>query len=140
MSVNPLSVARAEQVNQSVEQVIQVESVFLQRHAARLDLGHVEHVVDERQQVLSAAVDDGQVLLLLGRQRSVVRHQVGKAQDGVQRRAQLVAHVRQEHTLGAVGGLGPLLGRSRLLKQPRVLDGDGGLGRQTPAAARRDPV
>jgi hypothetical protein len=36
--------------------------------------------------------------------------QVGKADDGVHRRADLVAHVGQEGALGLVGGLGVLLG------------------------------
>ncbi len=40
--------------------------------------------------------------------------QLGEANDGVQRRAQLVAHVGQEGALGLIGGVGGLLGGAQL--------------------------
>ena len=46
-----------------------------------------------------------QVFALLGGQRRV-EHQFGHADDGVHRRADLVAHVGQERALGPIGGLG----------------------------------
>jgi hypothetical protein len=40
--------------------------VLLQRCSSRLDLGYVQYVVDHGEQVLSAAVNDSQLLLLIG--------------------------------------------------------------------------
>ncbi len=42
-----------------------------------------------------------------------VEHEIGHADDAVHRRADLVAHVRQELALGLVGGLGGVLGRAQ---------------------------
>ena len=40
--------------------------MLLQLDSSRLDLGEIQHIVDHTQQVLAAAVDDGQLLLLIG--------------------------------------------------------------------------
>ena len=72
-----------------------------------LDLRQVEDVVDDRQQVRGGRLDLVQALGLL-RRRAGALQQVREAEDGVQRRADLVAHVGQEGALGLVGGLGPL--------------------------------
>ena len=69
-------------------------------------------------QVLAAAVDDVQVLALLGGQGIVALHQLGEPDDGVDRRPDLVGHVGQERALGAVGRVGGLL---RVLELPRPL-------------------
>ena len=61
--------AQAEHLLQALQQVVQVEGLLVQRGAPGLDLGHLQHVVDQPQQVLAAAVDDLQVLPLLRRQR-----------------------------------------------------------------------
>src|SRR5579883_411374 len=45
----------------------------------------------------------------------------GEADDGVERRAQLVAHRREEFGLGPIGGLGRLLGRAQLGLAPLPL-------------------
>ena len=59
-------------------------------------------------------LDQAQVLALLRGERGV-QGQVGHAEDAVHGRADLVAHVGQEHALGPVGGLGRLLGPAQLL-------------------------
>ncbi len=88
-------------------------------HAAGLDLGQVEDVVDEGQQVLAGPDNVVEVVGLLGRQRAKpLRGQHARhADDGVQRRAQLVAHLGQKLALGPAGGLGRLL----VLSQARHL-------------------
>ena len=53
-----------------------------------------------------------------------VEQQAAHADDGVHRRADLVAHGRQERALGLVGALGRGARFLRLLEQPRVLDRD----------------
>ena len=80
-------------------------------HPARLDLGEVQDVVDQAQQVRARAVDRaGELDLPRGEVGvRVLGEQPGQQQQRVQRRAQLVAHVR--HELGLVlAGLGELLG------------------------------
>ncbi len=85
---------------------------------ARLDLRQVENVVDHTQQVTSAAMDrvDVVVALFSARLRSKFSQHVGKAENAVERRADLVAHVGQECALGLIGGLGRILG---LFQAPR---------------------
>ncbi|MNS49993.1 hypothetical protein D3C72_826290 [compost metagenome] len=79
-----------------------------QLHLAGLDLGEVEDVVDQGQEVPPGALD----LLEIGdaaRQAVVLGlflEHLGVADDGVQGRAQLVAHVREKAALGLAGQLG----------------------------------
>ena len=77
-------------------------------HAAGFDLGDVQHGVDQVEQVLGADQDLVQVLgLLLGQHAfGFAADDAGEADDGVERRAQLVAHVGQEGALGLVGLFG----------------------------------
>ena len=78
------------------------------RHAPRLaglDLGEVEQVVDQLGQVLGRLADEADLRLLLRGQLAVAarQQQPRQRQDRVQRRAELVAHVRQEPRLQLVG-------------------------------------
>ena len=79
----------------------------LERHRqpARLDPRDVEHLVDQRQQVAAGPEDVLDALALVGVAAAHLED-LAEAEDGVQGRAQLVAHPRQELALGAVGGLG----------------------------------
>ena len=76
---------------------------------ARLDLGQVQDVVDQVQQVGARGVDVPRELDLLRQQvaRRVFGQLLAQDQDGVQRRAQLMRHVREE--------LGLVLRRERQL-------------------------
>ena len=94
-----------------VVQVGEPQLADVDDHRARLDLGQVEDVVDQRQQVVARRVDRLGELDLLGRQVAVgvLGELIGQDQQAVERRAQLVRHVGQE--LGLVlGGEGQLLG------------------------------
>ena len=73
----------------------------------RLDLGEVQHVVDQPAQVMRAREDVAEVLAMaLGDDAdAAVVHELGEADDPVQRRAQLVRHRREEVGLRAVGAL-----------------------------------
>src|SRR3989442_4821654 len=105
----------------------------------RLELGDIQEVVDEHQQVLSVLGNDVHVLALVAGQDTAValEQQLGEAEDRVQRCAQLVAHVCQELRLVLVGALelgvdGPqscrLLGRE--VEEVRLLDGGRGVLRE----------
>ena len=101
-------------------QAAQVHRLGAEVELARLDLGQVEHVVDQAQQVVAAAADVAQELLMLGRchRHSARVQQLGEADDRVQRRAQLMRHVGEELALQPAGledlavlGLQPVGGR-----------------------------
>ena len=94
--------ARGEGAHRLVQGVAQVEVHPLQVQLARLDLGEVQDVVDQRQQRVRGKLHRVEVLLLLGRQRRAQR-QLGHPDDPVQRRPEFVAHVREELALSAVG-------------------------------------
>ena len=81
----------------------------LQCHPAGLDLRQVEDVVDHLQQVVGGIADLAQPV---GRDRveRIAPHQVGQPDDGVQRGADLVAHVGHKRALGPVRGLGDVAG------------------------------
>ena len=91
-----------------VDQPCNVELFHKERHLARLDLREVEDVVDEGELVPGRAVDLLEVRYHGGGPnfRGFLFHHLAVADDGVERGAQLVAHVRQELRLRAVGNIG----------------------------------
>ena len=105
----------AEHHLQVVEQGGEIECGEIQGGAACLDLGHLEDVINQGEQVFAAPVDDPQVLVLPDVEVLVAQHELGETEDGIHGGADLVRHVRQEGALGAVGGLGRLLGLDDLL-------------------------
>ncbi len=86
-------------------QLGKVEGLLVELQLAGLDLRKVQQVVEDRQQRLPRSADHVQALLLGGRKR-VHGHDLGHAEDPVQRRADLVAHIGQELGLHDVGGVG----------------------------------
>ena len=105
-----------------VEQLAQRDPLGVDVHLAGLDLGQVEDVVDQLQQVGARRVDDARVLDLLGGEVAggVLGQQLGEDQQAVERGAQLVAHVGQELRL-VLGGQRELLG-AVLQLLPGLLD------------------
>ncbi len=70
-------------------------------HAPGLDLGEVEDVVDQAQQVAPVHLDVGERLLQVRRNVAIepVEQHLGEPENRVHRRAQLVAHVGEEFRL-----------------------------------------
>jgi hypothetical protein len=99
-------------------------------HLSRLDLGQVEHAVDQLQQVAARAHDLAQVgsVGLVAIFPDLLLEHLAVADDGVQGRAQLVAHVGQELALGLVGRLGLAARALRLGQESGVLHGRGQRG------------
>ena len=97
---------------------------------AGLDPREIENFVEQFQQHVGRILGGLQIIADLGRQ-FLVQGQLGHAQDGVHRRAQLVADVGQELALGHVGGFGgpgvPLQGfhQADALHGDRHMIGDG---------------
>src|SRR5207253_699630 len=87
--------ARGVDDHRVVEHGAQVELADVELELARLDLGEVEDVVDDRQQVFGTATDRAEEVALLGAEGRL-QEQVRHAEDAVHRRADLVAHVGQE--------------------------------------------
>ncbi|HZL72330.1 MAG TPA: hypothetical protein VFC86_07710 [Planctomycetota bacterium] len=79
-----------------------------------LDLREIEDVVDDRQQGDGGGLHHAEVVALLRRQFRVER-QLDHPDDAVHRRADLVAHVRQELALRQRGLFGRLLGVLEML-------------------------
>ena len=96
---------RPQRIQQPLQRRGDGDLFDLHRGLARLDLGQVENVVDQRQQIAARRVDGLRVLDLLRAQVAglVVRQQLGQDQRGVERRAQFVAHVGQELALVLAG-------------------------------------
>ena len=76
--------------------------MLVELHPARLDLGEIQDVIDQREQRFAAGADRAEPVALLGVHRGV-EEQAGEAEHAVHRGADLVAHDREELALGAVG-------------------------------------
>ena len=102
----------------------QRESFEMKLHPPGLDLGEVEDVVDQGEQVAARAEHAVERLEVLLQRLGILPQHLADADDGVERRAQLVAHVGEELRL--------VLARLRKLaalvldfvEQPHVLDRD----------------
>ena len=81
---------------------------------AALERRNVEDVVQQREQHLGVADHDGAVLGALLLRKLLALHQRREAHDGVERRADFVAHVGQERRLEHVRLLGLLPGDDQL--------------------------
>ena len=125
----------AEDLHDLVEHVDQVERRRLQLEL--LGLGKIEDMVDQRQKAARGGLDHRQVLPLLLRELGLEREGRG-VEDGVHRRADLVAHGGEERALGAVGGLGGLANLAQLLLLPLArgdVGDDGDAADEAPALA-----
>jgi hypothetical protein len=102
-----------EEVADCRQQVVEVERDVVDREAPRLQPGEVEHVVDQAQEPGRGAPHRRHDVALVGVERGGGQH-LAHADDGVQRRAELVAHGGQEvalrpaRLLGQAHGVGQL--------------------------------
>ena len=88
------------------DQGIEIELHVVQLDLPGFELGNVEDLVDQGQQLVAGAVDGLHVVALLDRQRRA-QQQLGHAQHAVHRGADLVADLGQELGLGVdLGGAG----------------------------------
>ena len=77
-------------------------------HAAGFNLGNVKNRIDEIKQMVGTRQHLVKVIRLLVRQHAfrLAPDDAGKADNGIERRAQLMTHIGEEGTLGLVGRLG----------------------------------
>ena len=89
-------------------------------------LGDIEDGVDDGQKVPAALMDIADVVDVARMAKlafGLALEDFGKADDGVERRPELVAHIGQELRLGAGGQLGIHLGLEQAVGQAFALDG-----------------
>src|SRR5262249_18806614 len=81
-----------------VDQRCELHGLWIEFEFSGLDLRQVEHLVDEAKKVSPSAVHALQRLLRLFRAeaRRIFYHHLGQSDDGVERRAQLMAHAGDE--------------------------------------------
>ena len=102
-----------QQGDHFIKRSAQQERNTLQDQLPGFQLGKVEHVIDDRQQIVGRTFDGGQVVAL----RSVeigFQRQAGKADHPIERGAQFVGHIGQEFRLNARRLLGALFRQVQL--------------------------
>jgi hypothetical protein len=125
--------------SRAVDQAVQVEILTCAHDTPGFDARDVEHVVDQFQQGVGRCANDlGEFLLFLVEPR--FRQQVGDANDAVQWRAQLMAHVGEKTRLGQAGFIGTLHGRMQLARQRGGVQGHDHHGEQDADAKRQMAV
>jgi hypothetical protein len=87
--------ARAEQLDHALQQLLDVDRRWVGLDPAGLQLGQVEHVVDQAEQVLAAVADGVDVGALVGVERGLDQ-QVGHPEHPAQRGPQLMAQRGEE--------------------------------------------
>ena len=85
-----------------MHEIRQMHRLFLDLHLSALDTAHIQHIVDEGEQMLAGSRDLFQVVQHLFLIINMGRRQRGEADNGVHRGADVVAHVEQKLPLGAV--------------------------------------
>ncbi|MNL34501.1 hypothetical protein D3C87_1564760 [compost metagenome] len=93
---------RLERPSNPAMQIIDLHVHDIEAHLSGFDLGHVENVVQQAQQVVARVADDRQILALRPFQPGGAQ-QLRRAQHAVHRRTQLVRNDAQEAGLGLVG-------------------------------------
>ena len=81
---------------------MKIEVSKVEHFLTSFDLGDVENIVDQTQQVLAAVADGLQRSAMVFGQIGCAFHNLGKSQDRVHRGSDLVTHIRQKLGLGLV--------------------------------------
>jgi hypothetical protein len=102
-----------DQIEDVIDHARRFEVTGFECQLLGLDLGQIQDIVDDLEQMLGRVAEPVQLLDLAWRER-ILSHEMRIADDGVHRGADLVAHVRQEGAFGAIGALGSGLGRFQL--------------------------
>ena len=86
---------------------------FLEVETSGLDPGKIEDFIDQHQEMLAARMDIIGIILVGRnhvRSEQFAFHDFGKAENGIERRAQLMAHRGKEAGFGEICGLGAVAG------------------------------
>ena len=99
MNRDPVAVLRRKRLDgldDIVDQRPQSKRVEAQLHPPGFDLGKIEDVVDQREEVAARAEHPIERLDILLQCLRILPQHLGDTDDGVERRAQLVAHIGKE--------------------------------------------
>ena len=95
---------------QVFQQLLQAEVRFLKVQPSRLNLGNLQHIIDQVQQMF-AAFDDGlQILPVPLRQAGLSQHHFGETENRVHRSSDFMRHIGHKSALEPVRLLGCFLG------------------------------
>ena len=108
--------AERQQLGGVADGLAEIERGVVELEPLRFDLREVEDVVDDPEQRLGRRLHRVEVLVLFGRELGAER-QRRHAEDRVERRPDLVAHVGQEHALRRGRVFGPPFGGFELLDE-----------------------
>ena len=78
----------------------QRDHVHRERHLTALNLGHIQHVIDQSQQMLAGQRNLLQTVLYLFRIIHMGSRNSRHTNDCIHRRPDIMTHIRQEFTLG----------------------------------------
>ena len=113
---------QAEHGHQLLHQQLYSNLIAVQVQAASLDLGNIQQPLYQIGEVLTAAANDAEGFLAVGGNGLVVFHQLGIAEDGIERGTEFVTDPRQVATFRPVGGLRLFLCLLKSLVGPFVGD------------------
>ncbi len=102
--------AEPAEVDDPLDERGEVELVRDQLHLASLDLGQIEDVIDQAQEVLAGGADHLDALPAALGELLHALEDLGITEDAVEGRSELVAHAGEEIALGLAGFIGGLLG------------------------------
>ena len=91
---------------QVVQHIREVDLGLFQMDLSAFDAAHIQHIVDEGEQVIAGSEGLGEVILHPFLVVDVADRQCGEADDGIHGGADIMGHIGKEGALGAVGGLG----------------------------------
>ena len=91
---------------QVVQHIRKVDFHLFQMDLSAFNAAHIQHIVDEGEQMVAGCKGLGKVVLHPILIVDIADRQRGKADDGVHGGADIVGHIGKEGALGAVGGLG----------------------------------
>jgi hypothetical protein len=92
---------------------VQVDDLLAQIDLPGIEFGDVENIVDELEQMGTAARDIGgvfEIARVADGTGNLPADELGEANDGIERRAELVADIGEELRFGAARRLGRILG------------------------------
>jgi len=110
----------SEEVPHRAERRLQVKDLLGQGHAAGLDLGQVEDVIEDAEEKAAGLADNVEAFPLLVGQVAH-GHDLGHGQDAIQGRPDFMAHIGQELRLHQVGVVGAVPGVLQLGHQGLLL-------------------
>ncbi len=106
----------------------QIKRGGLKVESSGFDLGEIQHVIDETEEMFGRIVNHGDAVLMGRGEMGVATENLGEAQNAVEGGAQLVTHTGEELTFRAIGGIG---GVARFIEGESGFPPGGDVDRQT---------